>query len=120
MAQSSRLHVHKPTQVQVHDLRPPPVVLPVLRIGEDIVEFLPKFKYIGMWFTSTHRNMFAAHYAEKASKARKVANTTFGAVKDRLAIRDGGDVGNFNFGWRDPGRRPSMLKAFGKAFTNFG
>ncbi|KAJ7665756.1 hypothetical protein B0H17DRAFT_951227, partial [Mycena rosella] len=72
---------------------PLPAILPVLCVGEGIVELVPKFKYVGMWFTSTHRNMFMAHYADKASKARKVANTTFGTVKgghlDSLPVKEG-------------------------------
>ncbi|KAF7337608.1 RNA-directed DNA polymerase from mobile element jockey [Mycena sanguinolenta] len=50
---------------------PLPAVLLVFRVGPDAVEIVPKHKYVGAWFTSTHHNIFAAHYAEKASKARR-------------------------------------------------
>ncbi|KAJ7450171.1 hypothetical protein FB451DRAFT_1146459 [Mycena latifolia] len=68
---------------------PLPAVMPILRVGDDVVEFVSKFKYVGMWFTSTHPNMFAAHYADKASKARKVANATFARVKTHLGSLPG-------------------------------
>ncbi|KAJ7190574.1 hypothetical protein GGX14DRAFT_604029 [Mycena pura] len=71
---------------------PLPAILPVFRVGAKVVEIVPRFKYVGMWFTSTHHNIFAAHYAEKASKARKVANATFGRVKSHLGslpVREG-------------------------------
>ncbi|KAJ6493831.1 hypothetical protein DFH09DRAFT_1022374, partial [Mycena vulgaris] len=71
---------------------PLPPVLPILHVGDDVVEFVPKFKYVGMWFTSTHPNMFAAHYADRASKARNVANATFARVKTHLGslpVREG-------------------------------
>ncbi|KAJ7201576.1 hypothetical protein GGX14DRAFT_304047, partial [Mycena pura] len=71
---------------------PLPAALPVFRVGPDIVELVPKFKYVGLWFTSTHRNIFAAHYAEQASTARRVANATFAAVKSHLGslpVREG-------------------------------
>ncbi|KAJ7018792.1 hypothetical protein C8F04DRAFT_976644 [Mycena alexandri] len=71
---------------------PLPATLPVFRIGAETVEIVPKYKYVGMWFTSTHPNIFAAHYAEKASKARRVANAMFAAVKTHLGslpVREG-------------------------------
>ncbi|KAJ7150015.1 hypothetical protein C8R43DRAFT_951577 [Mycena crocata] len=63
---------------------PLPPVLPVFRVGDDVVELVPEFKYVGMWFTSTHPNIFAAHYADKASKARRTANVTLASVKTHL------------------------------------
>ncbi|KAF7354570.1 Reverse transcriptase domain-containing protein [Mycena sanguinolenta] len=63
---------------------PLPAVLPVFRVGPDAVQIVPRHKYVGVWFTSTHHNIFAAHYAEKASKARRLANATFARVKSHL------------------------------------
>ncbi|KAJ7021684.1 hypothetical protein C8F04DRAFT_972436 [Mycena alexandri] len=68
-----------------------PSVIPVLRIGDLVVELVHKFKYVGIWYTSVHANVFARHYAIKASKARSMANAIF-ALKHRigtLPVREG-------------------------------
>ncbi|KAJ7656247.1 hypothetical protein DFH06DRAFT_991790 [Mycena polygramma] len=62
---------------------PLPAVIPVLRIGDLIVELVPDFKYVGMWFTSVHANVFAKHYKVKASKARSASSAIFG-LKHRI------------------------------------
>jgi hypothetical protein len=36
-----------------------------------------EYKYVGVWFTSTARDIFTTHYHEKASKARRVACASF-------------------------------------------
>jgi hypothetical protein len=48
-----------------------------LSIGEEMVERVEHFKYVGVYFTSTTRNIFAEHYHQKASKARRIANAAF-------------------------------------------
>ncbi|KAF7356855.1 Reverse transcriptase domain-containing protein [Mycena venus] len=70
---------------------PLPAVIPTLRIGDMVVELVFEFKYVGMWFTSIHKNVFARHYNIKASKARGTSNTIFG-LKHRvgsLPVREG-------------------------------
>ncbi|KAJ7835708.1 hypothetical protein B0H13DRAFT_1652547, partial [Mycena leptocephala] len=62
---------------------PLPEVIPVLRLGDLVVELVHEFKYVGIWFTSVHANVFARHYAIKASKARSTSNATFG-LKHRI------------------------------------
>ncbi|KAJ7155318.1 hypothetical protein C8R46DRAFT_997193 [Mycena filopes] len=62
---------------------PLPSVIPVLRIGDHIVKLVHEFKYVGIWFTSIFANVFARHYAAKASKARGAANAIF-ALKHRV------------------------------------
>ncbi|KAJ6487246.1 hypothetical protein C8R47DRAFT_979351 [Mycena vitilis] len=62
---------------------PLPTVIPTLRIGKLVVELVPEFKYVGMWFTSVHANVFARHYQIKASKARGTCNAIFG-LKHRI------------------------------------
>ncbi|KAJ7228551.1 hypothetical protein GGX14DRAFT_613504 [Mycena pura] len=81
-----------PPKSKIMIFGPLPAVLPIFRIGAEVIEVVPRFKYVGIWFTSTHHNIFAAHYAEKASKARKVANATFARVKTHLGslpVREG-------------------------------
>ncbi|KAJ7205131.1 hypothetical protein B0H12DRAFT_1282487, partial [Mycena haematopus] len=59
--------------------------------GDTAVELVFEFKYVGVWFTSTHRYVFARHYAIKASKARATSNAVF-ALKHRigsLPVREG-------------------------------
>lgn len=41
---------------------PLPAVIPVLRIGDLIVELVWELKYVGIWFSSVHINVFARHY----------------------------------------------------------
>ncbi|KAF7338065.1 Reverse transcriptase domain-containing protein [Mycena venus] len=70
---------------------PLPDVIPTLWCGNTIVELVFEFKYVGMWFTSIHKNVLARHYAIKASKARATSNATFG-LKHRigsLPVREG-------------------------------
>ncbi|KAJ7820549.1 hypothetical protein B0H13DRAFT_2130073 [Mycena leptocephala] len=60
-------------------------------MGDMVVPLVPEFKYVGIWFTSVHANIFARHYAIKASKSRSVANAIF-ALKHRigsLPVREG-------------------------------
>jgi hypothetical protein len=60
-------------------------------MGDMVVKLVPEFKYVGIWFTSVHANVFARHYAIKASKARGTANAIF-APKHRigsLPVREG-------------------------------
>ncbi|KAJ6464634.1 hypothetical protein C8R47DRAFT_1224704 [Mycena vitilis] len=57
---------------------PLPAVIPTLRIGNFVVELVPDYKYVGVWFTSVHANVFAKHYKIKASKARGTSNAIFG------------------------------------------
>ena len=50
-----------------------------------------ELKYVGVWFTSIHKNVLARHYKIKASKARNVSNAIF-ALKHRigsLPVREG-------------------------------
>ncbi|KAF7357586.1 Reverse transcriptase domain-containing protein [Mycena sanguinolenta] len=70
---------------------PLPAEIPTLWCGDTAVELVFEFKYVGVWFTSTHRNVFARHYAIKASKARVTSNAIF-ALKHRigsLPVREG-------------------------------
>ncbi|KAJ6593741.1 hypothetical protein B0H19DRAFT_1056221 [Mycena capillaripes] len=62
---------------------PLPAVIPQLMLGDLVVKMVPEFKYVGLWFTSVHANIFARHYTIKASKARGVANAVFG-LKHRI------------------------------------
>ncbi|KAJ6466331.1 hypothetical protein C8R45DRAFT_939129 [Mycena sanguinolenta] len=70
---------------------PLPRNIPTLWCGDTAVELVFEFKYMGVWFTSIHRNVLARHYAIKASKARATSNAIF-AVKHRigsLPVREG-------------------------------
>ncbi|KAJ7018011.1 hypothetical protein C8F04DRAFT_1330302 [Mycena alexandri] len=62
---------------------PLPSVIPVLRLGDLIVELVWEFKYVGIWITSIHTNIFARHYSIKASKARGTSSAAF-ALKHRI------------------------------------
>ncbi|KAJ7726195.1 hypothetical protein B0H14DRAFT_3519174 [Mycena olivaceomarginata] len=53
---------------------PLPSTLPVLRIGDLVVELVHEFKCVSIWFSSVHANVFARHYAIKASKARNIVH----------------------------------------------
>ncbi|KAJ7098806.1 hypothetical protein B0H15DRAFT_920477 [Mycena belliarum] len=46
---------------------------------QPLMLLVKSYKFVGIIFTSVHRDIFSAHYAKKASKARAVANTTFAA-----------------------------------------
>jgi hypothetical protein len=48
-----------------------------LTISGEPVELVEEFKYVGIHFTSTARNIFAEDYHIKASKARNFVNATF-------------------------------------------
>lgn len=48
-----------------------------LRVGHEVVERVSAFKYVGVWFSSTTRDVFVKHYDEKSSKACRVACTCF-------------------------------------------
>ncbi|KAJ6481965.1 hypothetical protein C8R45DRAFT_1151227 [Mycena sanguinolenta] len=70
---------------------PLPRNIPTLWCSDTAVELVFEFKYVGVWFTSIHRNVLARHYAIKASKARATSNAIF-AVKHRigsLPVREG-------------------------------
>ncbi|KAJ7217825.1 hypothetical protein GGX14DRAFT_357510 [Mycena pura] len=60
-------------------------------LGNLVVKLVPDFKYVGTWFTSVHPNIFARHYAIKASKAWGVANAVFGLKHQigSLPVREG-------------------------------
>jgi hypothetical protein len=60
-----------------------PRVIPVMRVGDAVILLVKQYKFVGILFTSISRDIFSAHYAKKASKARAVANMTF-AVKDSI------------------------------------
>ncbi|KAJ7680744.1 hypothetical protein DFH06DRAFT_1405408, partial [Mycena polygramma] len=62
---------------------PLPAILPVLLLGNLIVELVFEFKYVGIWLTSTTANIFSKNYAIKASKARNASNAVF-AMKHRI------------------------------------
>jgi hypothetical protein len=44
---------------------------------DEVVERVPAYKYVGVWFSSTTRDIFAKHYGEKASKACRMACASF-------------------------------------------
>ena len=48
-----------------------------LLIGQESIERVSSYKYVGVWFSSTTRDIFAKHYDEKASKACRVACASF-------------------------------------------
>ena len=48
-----------------------------LLIGPESIERVSSYKYVGVWFSSTTRDIFAKHYDEKASKACRVACVSF-------------------------------------------
>ncbi|KAJ7220580.1 hypothetical protein GGX14DRAFT_354227, partial [Mycena pura] len=62
---------------------PLPPIIPDLRLGGLLVELVSKFKYVGIWLTSTTANIFSWNYAVKASKARNASNAIF-AMKHRI------------------------------------
>ncbi|THU77421.1 hypothetical protein K435DRAFT_889798 [Dendrothele bispora CBS 962.96] len=54
-----------------------PNPLPSLYIDGHQLRLVASYKYVGLWFQSTHRYIFARHYSDKASKARNVARASF-------------------------------------------
>ena len=52
-------------------------VLPTLSVGDECLEFINEFKYVGVTFKSTHRFMFAPHYVKKVSKAHNMVFAIF-------------------------------------------
>ena len=62
-----------------------------LRVRQESIERVSTYKFVGVWFSSTTRDIFAKHYDEKASKACRVASASF-ALDDfvgSLAPADG-------------------------------
>jgi hypothetical protein len=57
--------------------------LPTMRVGDTVISLSKRYKFVGLIFTSTDRDIFAEHYSKKASKARAVTNMSF-AVKDSI------------------------------------
>jgi hypothetical protein len=60
---------------------PIPRHIPTMRIGDTIITLVKQYKFMGILFTSTERDICSVHYAKKVLKACAVANMTF-AVKD--------------------------------------
>ncbi|KII83516.1 hypothetical protein PLICRDRAFT_148104 [Plicaturopsis crispa FD-325 SS-3] len=58
-------------------LGPPPRILPVIRVGPDIIKLVTKYKYVGVMFRSTHRYIFADQYTAKAAKGRSMSYAIF-------------------------------------------
>jgi hypothetical protein len=58
--------------------------VPIMCVGKTIILLVEQYKFVGVLFTSISRDIFSAHYAKKASKARAVVNMTF-AVKDSIS-----------------------------------
>jgi hypothetical protein len=56
-----------------------------LLVGLEPIERVAAYKYVGIWFSSTTRDIFAKHYDEKASKAYRVACASF-ALDDFIGI----------------------------------
>ncbi|KAF8210727.1 hypothetical protein K438DRAFT_1569988, partial [Mycena galopus ATCC 62051] len=56
---------------------PLPGSLPTIYVGRAAIELVEKYKYVGIWFTSTSRLIFSHHYTLKASKARSISYATF-------------------------------------------
>ncbi|KII94046.1 hypothetical protein PLICRDRAFT_36277 [Plicaturopsis crispa FD-325 SS-3] len=65
----------------IYGMLPSPV--PKIHIGDHSVELVDCYKYVGVWFRSTHRNIFADHYTIKASKAINMAHAIF-AIEKRV------------------------------------
>ncbi|KAK7023208.1 hypothetical protein R3P38DRAFT_2779963 [Favolaschia claudopus] len=77
-----RLFVSGPkSKWQIYGALPTP--LPTLWLGNNAVELVPEFKYLGTWLSSTTGNIFAHDYVMKASKARNAANAAY-ALKHRV------------------------------------
>ncbi|KAJ7167411.1 hypothetical protein C8R43DRAFT_174350 [Mycena crocata] len=56
---------------------PLPHILPLIYVGPSLIELVDEYKFVGIWFTSTTRQIFSKHYSVKASKARSVSYATF-------------------------------------------
>ena len=70
---------------------PLPAETPTLWCGNTVVKLVFEFKYVGVWFTSIHKNILARHCEIKASRARNVSSAIF-ALKHRigsLPVREG-------------------------------
>ena len=59
----------------------PPACLGGLIVGHDAIERVAAYKFVGVWFSSTTRDIFSKHYIEKSSKACRVACASF-ALED--------------------------------------
>ncbi|KAJ7355809.1 hypothetical protein DFH08DRAFT_912647 [Mycena albidolilacea] len=57
-----------------------PRVIPVMRVGDAVILLVKQY--------NTSRDIFSAHYAKKASKARAVANMTFAGIQLYMARID--------------------------------
>ncbi|KII93966.1 hypothetical protein PLICRDRAFT_70555, partial [Plicaturopsis crispa FD-325 SS-3] len=60
-----------------------PTPIPTIHIGDTTITLVDCYKYVGVWFRSTHRNIFAEHYITKASKAVNMSHAIF-AVEHRI------------------------------------
>ncbi|KAJ7897473.1 hypothetical protein B0H13DRAFT_1623474, partial [Mycena leptocephala] len=56
---------------------PLPRILPTIYVGLVPIELVHEYKYVGVWFSSTTRQILSKHYSVKASKARSVSYATF-------------------------------------------
>ena len=56
---------------------PIPSVLPTLLVGDEHLDFVDEFKYVGVTFKSTHQFIFVSHYINKVSKARNMVFAIF-------------------------------------------
>ncbi|KAJ7453433.1 hypothetical protein FB451DRAFT_1519751 [Mycena latifolia] len=56
-----------------------PSTIPLMVVGDKSIRFVDSYKFVGIIFTSVECDIFVAYYVKKASKARIVVNTTFGA-----------------------------------------
>ena len=54
-----------------------PTRLGGLSVGNVAIERVAAYKYVGVWFSSTSRDIFSKHYVEKSSKACRVACASF-------------------------------------------
>ncbi|KAJ7181912.1 hypothetical protein C8R46DRAFT_1159228 [Mycena filopes] len=57
---------------------PIPVEIPIFMLNGERIRFKDEFCYVGVTFQSTARNIFAAHYAAKASTARGTRYSVLG------------------------------------------
>jgi hypothetical protein len=57
--------------------------IPTMHVGDTVISLVKQYKFVGILFTSTERDIFSTHYTKKASKAHAVVNMTF-AVKDSI------------------------------------
>ena len=64
---------------------PVPSVLPTLSVGDECLEFIDEFKYVGVTLKSMHWFVFVPHYVKKASKAHNMVFATF-AVESMVGI----------------------------------